>query len=189
MLTSRGWWFFLTCLFVLFLALWSNTPGISLLALTLILWFLGTWLHFQVRAILVHGRLRVVRQVADENGAVQSLWTGRKFHVRVRLVNDGLSGLPSARVRERVPFGVKRVRGATHAEGPVGGQFLEVSYDIVCPSPGQVRFEGLTVQIADLQGFFYHVKFVQAVRTYRVMPALADAKGRFPSAKRHNHLP
>src|SRR5262249_15375100 len=29
----------------------------------------------------------------------------------------------------------------------------------------------------------------QAVRQYRVMPALADARGRFPTAKRHNLLP
>ena len=97
--------------------------------------------------------------------------------------------MPYVRVQERVPFGVKRVRGATHVEGPVGGQYLEVSYDIVCPSPGQVRFEGLTVQAADLQGFFYRVLFVQAARVYPVMPALADAKGRFPTKKRHNQLP
>ena len=53
MLTSRGWWFFLTCLFVLFLALWSNTPGISLLALTLVLWFLG-FVAFHVATAAIH---------------------------------------------------------------------------------------------------------------------------------------
>ena len=43
--------------------------------------------------------------------------------------------------------------------------------------------------MADLQGFFYREAFVQATRIYRVLPALADAKGRFPTAKRHNLLP
>jgi uncharacterized protein (DUF58 family) len=190
MLTRRGWWFFVVVLFVLFLSLWSNTPGVSVLALTLIAWFLAAWLHFQVRTIVVHGRLRTVRQLADDHGPVQSLWAGRTFLVRVRLVNDAPLGLPYVRVQERVPFGVKRVQGPNHAEGPLGGDTpLELQYRVTCLAPGRVRFEGLQVQMADPQGFFYREAFVQGVRLYRVLPALADAKGRFPTAKRHNQLP
>jgi uncharacterized protein (DUF58 family) len=188
MLTRRGWWFFVVVVFVLFLSLWSSTPGISVLALTLTAWFLAAWLHFQVRTLLVQGRLRTVRQLADDNGPVQSLWAGRTFLVRVRLVNDALLGLPYVRVQERVPFGVQHVQGATHAEGTLDAP-LEIQYRISCQSPGRVRFEGLQVQMADLQGFFYREAFVQATRLYRVLPALADAKGRFPTAKRHNLLP
>ena len=119
MLTSRGWWFFLTVLVVLVMSLWTNTTGVSLIALTLQLWFLANWLLFQLRLLAIQGRLRVVRQLADEQGPVQSLWAGRTFHVRVRLCNDGVLGLPYARVQERVPFGVQRIAGAAHVEGPV----------------------------------------------------------------------
>jgi uncharacterized protein (DUF58 family) len=190
MLTIRGWWFFLTVLLVLIVSVWTNTPGVSVITLTLLLWFLGAWLMFHVRLLALQGRLRVVRQVADEKGSVQSLWVGRNFQVRVRLCSDAVLELPYVRIQERVPFGVKRLAGATHAEGFVSRQQpLEVSYHLHCEAPGQVRFEGLSVQIADLQGFFYAAQFVQAVRWYRVLPALADAKGRFPTAKRHNLLP
>jgi uncharacterized protein (DUF58 family) len=189
MLTRRGWWLLLTVLVVLFAALWTDTPGAAVLALTLLLWFVASWLQFQVRAVLVHGRLRVVRQVADAHGPVQSLWSGRQFRVRVRLVNDSRVGLVFARIDERVPLGVKRLSGTTHAEGRLGAEPLEVSYAVACPAPGVVRFEGLAVQFADVQGFFYRRVFVQAVRRYRILPPLADAKGRFPTAKRHNRLP
>src|SRR6202030_2618534 len=48
---------------------------------------------------------------------------------------------------------------------------------------------GLGVQIADIQGFFYHVLFVRDVRSFRVLPALGNFRGRLPVAKRHNCLP
>jgi uncharacterized protein (DUF58 family) len=190
MLTTRGWWFFLMVLLVLIASLWTNTPGVSVLALTLLLWFLGGWLLFQVRLVASEGRLRVVRQLADEKGPVQNLWAGRTFRVRARLCHDGLLGLAYVRVHERVPFGANRLAGGTDAEGPVGrGRPLEVDYHLHVSTPGQVRFEGLAVQVADVHGFFYASRFVQAVRIYRVMPALADAKGKFATVKRHNLLP
>src|SRR5262249_42582253 len=150
MLTRRGWWFFLVTVFVLVLSVWTHTPGISLLTLTLLLWFLAGWLLFQIRTILTHGRLRVEREVADDQGPVQSLWAGRSFRVRARLVNDGPLSLTYVRAQERVPFGVKRLAGAIFSEGPLTAAApLEVAYQVHCHSPGRVRFEGLTVQIAD----------------------------------------
>jgi uncharacterized protein (DUF58 family) len=66
---------------------------------------------------------------------------------------------------------------------------VEFKYRIYCPATGRIRFEGVRVQLADLQGFFYHVGFVNDARSYRVMPMLVDAEGRGPSRKRHNLLP
>jgi hypothetical protein len=45
------------------------------------------------------------------------------------------------------------------------------------------------VQVADLQGFFYHGGFLRDARTCRVLPMLVDAEGRGPTTKRHNLLP
>jgi uncharacterized protein (DUF58 family) len=190
MLTYRGWWFFVTVVFVLAVSLWTTTSSVSLLCLTLLLWFLGNWLVFQVRTHRIHGRLHTARDLSDDQGPVQSLWVGRTFRVRVRLAADGPAALPFVRIQERVPFGVKRIAGMIHAEGPLSAQTpLEIQYHVHCQAPGRVRFEGLTVQVADMQGFFYHKWFIQGVQHYRVLPALADARGHFPTKKRHNLLP
>ena len=66
---------------------------------------------------------------------------------------------------------------------------LELRYRIRCRGPGLARFEGLRVQIADFQGFFYHVAFVPAVMVYRVLPVLVEGGEPTPALKRDNQLP
>ena len=66
---------------------------------------------------------------------------------------------------------------------------MELRYRIHCFAVGRLRFEGTRVQMADLQGFFYHSGFVSEPCAYRVLPMLVDAEGRGPTAKRHNLLP
>src|SRR5205807_909850 len=75
-------------------------------------------------------------------------------------------------------------------EGPLGpGQPLQLRYTISCPSAGKVRFEGVGLQIADLEGLFYLATFVPGGTVYRVLPSLADAEGHTATVKRHNLLP
>src|SRR5207253_2974807 len=66
---------------------------------------------------------------------------------------------------------------------------LETTYTVRPLHPGRVRFEGVRVQVADLHGLFYHVGFVRAEESFRVLPALEDAEGRTAASKRHNLLP
>src|SRR5438270_246985 len=66
---------------------------------------------------------------------------------------------------------------------------LALAYSIRCTLAGRVRFEGLHIEVADLQGFFYHLAFLPDVVTLRVLPPLADARGRRPTVKRRNLLP
>ena len=49
MLTHRGWWFFLVVLAVLTVGLAAAAATVTLIALTLLTWFLGQWLAFVVR--------------------------------------------------------------------------------------------------------------------------------------------
>jgi uncharacterized protein (DUF58 family) len=190
MLTARGWWFFVVLLLVLALALWTEAVTQVLVCLTLLTWFLATWLLFAVQARLVTGRLRVVREVWDECGPVTSLWVGRAFDVRVRLQHDRRAVSPYVRICDWVPYGIRRVAGTAHDDGDLSAdQPLTLRYHVVCPVSGLVRFEGLGVHIADKQGFFYHYLFVHDVRCYRVLPPMADVRGRIPVAKRHNLLP
>src|SRR4051794_10099783 len=113
MLTARGWWFLVVVLGLLLLALWTNTPPVVLVCLSLLVWFLGLWLLFVVRLRLLAPRLRVERELHDERGPVESLWAGRPFRVRTRLCLDGALPSPYLRAAERVPFGLERVTGET----------------------------------------------------------------------------
>lgn len=190
MLTARGWWFLVVVLGLLLLALWANTPVVALVCLTLLSWFLALWLLFAVRLRLLAAGLRVEREVLDERGPVESLWTGRTFRVRTRLCLDGALPSPYLRASERVPFGLERVAGEAERDGAVWrGSPLELAYQVHCRAPGRVRFEGVGVQLADLQGFFHHVLFVPAVRHLRILPPLTDARGHAPTVKRYNLLP
>src|SRR5579884_3243138 len=84
MLTPRGTLFLLVVLGLLVLGLLGHQAPLPVLALTLLLWFLGQWLLFAVRSRLVAPTLVVEREVFDERGPVETLWAGRTYEVRVR---------------------------------------------------------------------------------------------------------
>jgi uncharacterized protein (DUF58 family) len=190
MLTPRGFWFLIFSLLLLAVGLGHASATLGVMGLTLLLWFLWEWLLFSLR---VHGsvrQLRVARQLRDERGPVESLWAGQSFEVKVQLRLGGGPSLPYVKITERVPFEAEKTQGQTELDGSVtAGQPLGLTYRLHCPTPGLVRFEGLGVQLADLQGFFYHTTFVSRPRVYRVLPPLADARGHVPAVKRHNLLP
>src|SRR5207248_2377725 len=55
MLTTRGWFFLLSVLALLLVALWTNAATVVMVCLTLLVWFLSVWLLFVVRLRLLHG--------------------------------------------------------------------------------------------------------------------------------------
>lgn len=190
MLTPRGFGFLIVVLLLLALTLWSNTPAMAMLCLTLLLWFIGTWLVFAVQLRLHLGRLRCVRTLADERGTVESLWSGRTFSVRIEVHTHGLVRTPYLRAGDRVPFGIVHTGGDTARDGSIDSKNpLHFVYQITCLAPGRLRFEGVRVRLADLQGFFSYTVFLHQPREYRVLPALADVEGNYPSVKRLNLLP
>lgn len=198
MLTSRGWWLLLILLAVLGLAMLvppkQEVPGrqtMAILGLTVLLWFLFEWLLFAIRVRMIVPLLRVRREVWDERGPVETLWAGRNFLVHARVgLPSGILGLPYILLTDFRPFGVEEETGETRYEGSMAaGHDLEIRYSIQCPPPGQVRFEGLKIQVADKQGLFYHVGFLSSVEVYRVLPPLVDVEGHAPDVKRHNLLP
>jgi uncharacterized protein (DUF58 family) len=160
------------------------------LALTLALWFAWEWLLFALRVGTARSRLTVVREVRDEQGPVDTLWAGRLFQVRIELKLTGGIGIPYATVAEWVPFGAEAVKGETSYEGPIEpGQAVELVYTLRCAASGRVRFEGLKLRLADVQGFFEYLAFIAAAATYRVLPSLASPAGQAGTVKRHNLLP
>jgi uncharacterized protein (DUF58 family) len=97
-------------------------------------------------------------------------------------------------VTDRVPFAVRR----TDQEGPEGPRVdgplrlegpLEMRYTIRCGPVGTARFEGVRVQLADLQGFFYHATFLNAPMLLRILPTVIDQEMQTSTPKRSNQLP
>ena len=198
MLTSRAWWFLLVVLSLLALGVFDNLPlreggahwTLILVTLTLLLWFLGEWLLFALRVSLAVPALRVRRELRDSRGPVDSLWAGRSFGLLVQLRLPHWGSLPHLRLADHVPLGIELGQGETETAGALTAENgLELHYSIRCPAAGRVRFEGVGIQVTDIQGFFYHATFIPGVVEYRVLPPLADAEGHRPTVKRHNLLP
>jgi uncharacterized protein (DUF58 family) len=202
MLTTRGWLFVLTVVPLLALAMllpivdvlppFGHQPLI-LVGFTLLGWFLVEWFLFAVRARTVLRQLTIQRDLRDERGEVVNLWAGRTFQVRVRIACPTWPGLPHLLLTDRVPFGVEQTGGEPGGpcyEGALTpAQPAELVYRIRCPAAGQVRFEGVRVQMTDLQGFFYHRTFLADGTIARVLPVLSAVESRLPITKRFNLLP
>jgi uncharacterized protein (DUF58 family) len=190
MLTSRGWLFAIVILGLLFVAVRSQQIVLFILTMSLGLWFAWEWLLFAVRTRVIARRIVLRRDVCDERGPVESLWAGRTFTVHGEVHLDHWLGLSYAAVVDRFPFDAVPVDGEIHVDGPLmENQPLRFNYRLCCPVVGRLRFEGVRLRLADLQGFFYHVTFVHGVVEYRVLPRLVDASGRPSARKRHNLLP
>jgi len=191
MLTTRGLVLLMTVLALLTaaLVLEAHLP-LALVAFALLLWFLGEWFLFTWRVRTLVRQIAVERAVRDERGPVANLWAGRLFEVRVTVRLASWLGLPYVLVADRVPFGIERLDGSELWEGSLGDiADGTVSYRIRCKSPGRVRFEGLALHLADLQGFFYYRTFLPAVAEFRVLPVLVDVDSHAPVVKRFNLLP
>jgi uncharacterized protein (DUF58 family) len=188
MLTSRGCWFLFSVLVILGLGFLRPSLSLTLLGLTLLLWFAAQWLWFLVRLPGVR-RLRVEREVWDDRSAVATLWAGQTFEVRVRIFQDGWLPSPHVAAMDHLPFAVEHLDRSNYAQGVVSAkESLETAYRIRCGPAGLARFEGVRIQTADWQGFFYHVHFIHAVVVLPILPVLAPRTGQPASVKRHNLL-
>src|SRR5262249_43877412 len=157
MLTVRGWNFLLAVLALLAAALAFDVTSLTLVGLTLLVWFLGAWLGFAVRLRLTTGRLVARRRLQHGRGTVRTLWAGVRFRVQPQLISESSVAVPFVRIDDRLPVLVQRRKGANRTEGRLAvSKPLEIQYEAECAAAGAVRFDGLSVQIADLQGFFYH---------------------------------
>jgi uncharacterized protein (DUF58 family) len=193
LLTSRGWWFLAVVLILVGLgaALSERVgDGIAVVALTLLAWFLWEWAQFAHRYYVVLPRLRLHREIRDERKAVPLLWAEGEFDVHVRITLDGPGDLPYALLTDWIPTDAKFVEGAEETVVALAGVApAELNYRLRCPLPGELRFEGVRVRIADRQGFFYHRTLLADGSAYLVLPRLTGAEGKRRGAKKFNIFP
>jgi uncharacterized protein (DUF58 family) len=193
LLTSRGWWF-------LFIALVQAAvgaavspqfgDGVAVIAFVLLAWFLWEWATFAYRLYFVLPGLQIEREIRDDRKVVPLLWADTEFDVHVRVVLPGPGDLPFAVLSDWVPTDASFVEGAdeiTVALAPDAP--ATIRYRLKCPRPGELRFEGLRVRIADRQGFFYHRTFVREDTTFLVLPRLTGAEKQGRGFKKHNIFP
>src|SRR5580700_11294064 len=113
MLTGRGWSFLLIVLLMLAFGIVGRLAALTILCLTLLVWFAAEFVVFAMRAHSLHRRLRVRHEISDERGPVNTLWAGREFEVRVSIWGRGVLGLPHVSAVDRVPYGVELLSGPT----------------------------------------------------------------------------
>jgi uncharacterized protein (DUF58 family) len=190
MLTSRGFWFFIITFAVLAAALLLGAAQLTLIGSTLLLWFLAQWFLFQMRIRLTLGRLSVQRSLRTARGEVESVWAGQKVEVVVTLSSEGMLALPYVVMTDRLAP-LARMRAGTHCiDGALSADSpLTIEYALECKSAGWLRFEGVKLQFADLQGFFTCASFVHDLREYRALPAIAIKASQASFVKKHNILP
>lgn len=190
MLTTRGFYFFVVNFALLALAVLLGAYQLLLICLTLLFWFLGQWFLFQWRVRSSAGRLRLERSLHTARGEVASVWARQKVDVRATLFLDGPAAFPYAVLSDRLPAlgrlqgGKPRIDGGLSKDGP-----MTLHYVLEAAGPGWLRFEGVKIEYADLQGFFTHAVFLKERHVCRVLPAM-PVKASAPSfVKRHNALP
>jgi uncharacterized protein (DUF58 family) len=193
MLSPRGTWLLVFLVLVLVIGAflvpyYSVVP--ALLAVTLLLWFAAEWVLFQARSNAAVSRLKVSRQVLQGGREVPMLWAGLGFEVRVTVENPSRFAVPFAVLEDRAAVATERTDGESQrfAHIPARGS-VEIVYTLKAPSPGVLRFEGVKVRVADLNGFFYRRVFLRLPVEFLVLPPLADDEGRQRATKRFNTLP
>src|SRR5438046_1373196 len=118
-LTQRGWWFFLTVLGVAAIGLAAQAVSVTLMALTVLAWFLGQWLAFTCRLRWVEGRWLLQREILDERGPAKTLWARLPFTVRVSLRCEAKVSLSFLSMIDRVPALMHERSGDYYADGPI----------------------------------------------------------------------
>jgi uncharacterized protein (DUF58 family) len=193
MLSSRGTWFLITVVFVLVVGafvipFYSVVP--ALLGLTLLGWFLYEWVMFNIRSNAAVSRLRVSRHILQGGREVPMVWAGLAFEVRVSVENPSSVRVPFIVLEDRGAVATERVEGKTvqFAHLDAGGS-IEITYTLKSPAPGILRFEGVKVRVADLNGFFYRRMFLRDPVEMLVLPPLSDDEGKQRATKRFNTLP
>ena len=193
MIAPRGWWFLVFVAVVLILGAfvipyYSVVP--ALIGITLLLWFGLEWVLFQIRSHAAVSRLHVRREVRQGGREVPMLWAGLTFEVRIRVENPSRIGIPFLVLQDRQPVATEQVSGSKQQFCFLrGGESVLIVYQLKSPTAGVVRFEGVTVRFADLQGFFYRRVFLRTPAEYLVLPPLTDDEGRQRATKQFNTLP
>lgn len=190
MLTSRGFWFLVPTLAILAAAVLLSALPLTLICLTLLLWFLGQWGYFQLMVRTGQRRLVISRSLRTVRGEVRSVWARQKVNLTVTLRSEGFLAFPFIAMIDHLPPLARLRDGTLRTDGAVArDKSLSIEYALECPAPGRLYFPGVRIEISDLQGFFFHASFIHEPVEIRVLPAFTHKKDQAALIKRYNQLP
>jgi len=193
MLTSRGWWLLLIAgiillLGVVWLGKYSALP--PLLGAAVLCWLAWEGMLFHYRLAAGVEKLSLTRTMLQQGRPTPVLWAGTTATVRVGIRNEGSARIPFAHISDRLPGEILARPEACEREAELRpGETFTFEYELAIEAPGLLRFEGATIRVADLAGFFYQRRFLQAPAEYLVLPFPVDHDGRRRDVKRFNALP
>lgn len=190
MLTRRGWWLFMADALLLVVALvFDSQPG-ALVSFALLFWFLAQWFLFRVRLQRLQQSLQVERTLLRNGVPVDVAWARNDLEVRVRLTPRLKVRLPYVLAVDRVPILARWKENDPWAEGRLSQESpLKIAYRVHCPSAGRLRFDGVKIQVADLQGLFAGIFFARNMKAIRVLPAVFAKATSANARKSHNLIP
>lgn len=166
------------------------TSAVPVLGFSLVVWVFAEWVLFCVRLRVAIARIRIDRTVLLGDRPVPSLWAGSTARVRITIFNDYSVTIPFVWVQDRIPAGYLDPVGAVRICCELRrDQPVVFEYEIKPPMPGTIRFEGVSLRMADLAGLFYSRLFLRDPVEYLVLPALRDEEGKHRGEKRLNTLP
>lgn len=190
MLTRRGWWFFMSDVLLLVGSLLFESPVGILAGLTLLFWFAAAWLFFLIRFARAERRFEVERTLLRDGAPVDVVWARNEVELRLVIRPRVRVRFPYVLAIDRVPILARWKEGVPWAEGRLApNEPLAIAYRVHCPSAGTLRFDGVKLQFADLQGFFAATAFVRDPKTIRVLPAAFDRPSAINPRKRQNLIP
>ena len=186
---GRGFWLLAVLFAVTVFAVAGEQSNILLLSTTLLVWFFAEWIWFYLRARILIRRLKIKRLLNGQALDRRTLWAREPAHIVVEISTESRVAMRYMRVTDRPPaIGV--ITGQTSVEGTVKRDHpLRLEYEFRSPSPGQVRFEGAKVEIADMQGFFQLFVFLRQPVQVTVLPSLVDERSNHSAIKKFNILP
>jgi uncharacterized protein (DUF58 family) len=192
-MTGRGWWCLFLCLLMVILGVLRDIPALTLSALLLVLYLSFEAINFTLRTRTLLRSIRVSRRVCDVNNEkteLATLWAGRQYVVQVRIWLDAAGNIPLVFIADAVPFAVQHDSGETTVDGELSDEAeLVLKYRIDCPQTGAARFEGVRVELSDLQGFFGFATFLRFPVMLPILPAVLIHRGGGPISKSRNELP
>lgn len=192
MLTVRGYSLLIAVAIQMLFALGSTENGapVALLGLTVLAWFGYEWIKFLARARIAFPKLLIVRSINDTRRSIPVVRVGKEFEVHLEIRLESAIPFDYLVIDDRVPLDVQIVDGSPFSIASLSREeVLDVRYRIRCLAPGELRFEGVRVQLGDAQGFFHKRAFLRSPLVVPVIPPNVDVEGKRRTTKRDNALP
>jgi uncharacterized protein (DUF58 family) len=177
-----------TLLGVVVVAGW--TASVAAFGLGLLGWFSFEWALFAFRRRATVNKLELTRTLIQGRRVVPVAWANRPCRVRVSIRNASRVWLPFVVFDDRLPPRMAVQSGSPRAAVSLApGASCEIEYELDPKRPGLLRFEGVSVRLSDLCGWFYHRRFLREPAEFLVLPPLQSVEGKRRGAKRANTLP